>query len=150
RLRGGGAGGGGAVGVHRGWCSFGGLSHGGATVIRVRIAAGGNIEAETVKGTARADAPTGTLAGVRVLVVEDEVDMADAVARGLRRAGYAVDVAKDGRTAIDKLAVTSYGVVCLDLPLPYVDGLDVCKAIRSGETMSTDARVLMLTARDGV
>src|SRR5690349_2668579 len=51
-------------------------------------------------------APPDTVDGVRVLVVEDEIDMADAVARGLRREGYAVDVAYDGTTALEKLGYT--------------------------------------------
>jgi DNA-binding response OmpR family regulator len=87
---------------------------------------------------------------MRVLVVEDEVDMADAVARGLRREGYAVDVAYDGPTALDKLGYTEYDLVCLDLTLPGVDGREVCRTVRSGATTSTGARILMLTARDGL
>ena len=63
---------------------------------------------------------------MRVLVVEDEADLADAVARGLRREGYAVDVAYDGDEALDKLVVNAYDVVCLDLNLPGMDGMEVC------------------------
>ncbi|HEY2813423.1 MAG TPA: response regulator transcription factor [Acidimicrobiales bacterium] len=87
---------------------------------------------------------------MRVLVVEDEVDLADAVARGLRREGYAVDIAGDGEEALEKLSYTEYDLVCLDLTLPKVDGLEVCRRIREGSTLSTSARVLMLTARDAV
>ena len=87
---------------------------------------------------------------MRVLVVEDERDLADAVATGLRREGYAVDIANDGEEALEKLAYTEYDLVCLDLTLPKVDGIEVCRRIRHGETGSTDARVLMLTARDAV
>ena len=87
---------------------------------------------------------------VRVLVVEDEADLAQAVATGLRREGYAVDVALDGDEALEKLAYTEYDVVCLDLTLPTVDGTEVCRRIRAGDTASTGARVLMLTARDSV
>ena len=92
----------------------------------------------------------GTLTPVRVLVVEDEVDLAQAVATGLRREGYAVDIANDGDEALEKLAYIEYDVVCLDLTLPKVDGTEVCRQIRGGETASTGARILMLTARDGV
>src|SRR5207248_7777290 len=92
----------------------------------------------------------GTLPGVRVLVVEDENDLADAVATGLRREGYAVDVAYDGEEALEKLAYTEYDLVCLDLTLPKTDGIEVCRHIRDGATASTGARVLMLTARDGL
>jgi DNA-binding response OmpR family regulator len=91
-----------------------------------------------------------TVASMRVLVVEDEADMADAVARGLRREGYAVDVAYDGSTALEKLGYTEYDLVCLDLTLPGVDGREVCRSVRAGSTASTEARILMLTARDGL
>ena len=91
-----------------------------------------------------------TVKAVRVLVVEDETDLADAVATGLRREGYAVDIANDGEEALDKLAYTEYDLVCLDLTLPKVDGIEVCRRIRSGDTASTGTRVLMLTARDAV
>jgi DNA-binding response OmpR family regulator len=87
---------------------------------------------------------------MRVLVVEDEADLADAVARGLRREGYAVDVSYDGADALEKLAYTAYDLVCLDLNLPKVDGVEVCRRIRAGETESNEARVIMLTARDSV
>ena len=87
---------------------------------------------------------------MRVLVVEDEDDLAQAIATGLRREGYAVDVANDGEEALEKLGYTEYDLVCLDLTLPKLDGTEVCRQIRSGGTASTDARVLMLTARDGV
>lgn len=92
----------------------------------------------------------GSVDAVRVLVVEDEVDLAQAVATGLRREGYAVDIANDGDAALEKLAYNEYDLVCLDLTLPKVDGTEVCRRIRAGETASTDARVLMLTARDAV
>ncbi|MEY2423631.1 MAG: hypothetical protein QOI95_3698 [Acidimicrobiaceae bacterium] len=94
--------------------------------------------------------PLGTLTPVRVLVVEDEVDLAQAVATGLRREGYAVDLAYDGNEALEKLGYIEYDVVCLDLTLPKLDGTEVCRAIRGGQTASTGARILMLTARDGV
>src|SRR5436189_3312004 len=91
-----------------------------------------------------------TVSDMRVLVVEDEIDLAEAVARGLRREGYAVDIANDGEEALDKLAYTEYDLVCLDLTLPKVDGIEVCRRIRNGDTASTGTRVLMLTARDAV
>jgi DNA-binding response OmpR family regulator len=85
---------------------------------------------------------------MRVLVVEDEADLADAVARGLRREGYAVDVAYDGDEALDKASVNAYDVVCLDLNLPGVDGIEVVRRIRADRERQSP-RVLMLTARDG-
>jgi DNA-binding response OmpR family regulator len=87
---------------------------------------------------------------VRLLVVEDEIDLAEAVARGLRREGYAVDIASDGDEALEKLSYTEYDLVCLDLTLPKVDGREVCRRIREGSTASSGARVLMLTARDAI
>jgi len=84
---------------------------------------------------------------VRVLIVEDELDLADAIARGLRREGYAVDVAADGTDAIDRLAVTPYDLVCLDLTLPGLDGTEVCRRARAGQAAG-DPRIIMLTARD--
>lgn len=84
---------------------------------------------------------------MRVLVVEDEVDLADAVARGLRNEGYAVDVAYEGLEALEKAAVNAYDLVCLDLNLPGADGLDVCRLLKATED---GPRVLMLTARDSL
>ena len=92
---------------------------------------------------------------MRVLVVEDEVDLAEAIAMGLRREGYAVDVANDVAGAVDRLSVSSYDLVTLDLTLPDGDGLELAARLRSDPLLApTDdepaPRVLMLTARDGV
>lgn len=86
-------------------------------------------------------------------MVEDEVDLADALARGLRRDGYAVDVANDGEEALSRLALNAYDLVCLDLNLPEVDGLEVCRRLRTDPELAPGEgeaapRVLMLTARD--
>jgi DNA-binding response OmpR family regulator len=88
---------------------------------------------------------------MRVLVVEDEADLANAIARGLRREGYAVDVAYDGDEALDKATVNAYDVLCLDLNLPGTDGIEVCRRIRAEQRRdgADPPRVLMLTARDG-
>jgi two-component system response regulator VanR len=83
---------------------------------------------------------------VRVLVVEDERRVADAVARGLRREGMAVDVAYDGATALDKARLHPYDVVVLDRDLPGVHGDEICRTLRDEEP---DSRVLMLTAAGG-
>ncbi len=88
---------------------------------------------------------------MRILVVEDEPDLADALARGLRNEGYAVDVTGQGTDAIDRAAYTPYDLVCLDLGLPDIDGREVCRQLRSGDVMhdgSPGPKVLMLTARD--
>jgi DNA-binding response OmpR family regulator len=80
---------------------------------------------------------------MRVLVAEDHEVLATAVAAGLRREGMAVDVALDGRDALDRLGVTRYDVVVLDRDLPGVHGDDVCRVIVAG---GSGSRVLMLTA----
>ena len=90
---------------------------------------------------------------MRVLVVEDERDLARALAEGIRRDGYAVDTAFDGAEALDKLASTPYDIVCLDLNLPDGDGVDVCLSIREEGVRLDDSdppRVIMLTARDAL
>jgi two-component system, OmpR family, response regulator VanR len=84
---------------------------------------------------------------VRVLVAEDERKVADAVARGLRREGMAVDVAYDGAAALDKARLYPYDVVVLDRDLPLVHGDEVCRTLRDEEPAS---RLLMLTAADGI
>ncbi len=82
-----------------------------------------------------------------MLVVEDEELLADAVARGLRRAAAAVDVCGDGAVALDRLAVHRYDVVVLDRDLPGVHGDEVCRAIIAA---GDGPRVLMLTAAAAV
>ena len=92
-------------------------------------------------------------AAVRLLIVEDELDLATALATGLRREGYAIDTAATAAEARERLQDTPYDVVCLDLGLPDEDGRAVCRALRAGELVLPDAtppRVLMLTARDGL
>jgi DNA-binding response OmpR family regulator len=80
---------------------------------------------------------------MRVLVVEDERMMADAIVEWLRRETLAVDVVYDGDAALERLGVNDYDVVVLDRDLPVVHGDDVCRAIvESGAA----TRVLMLTA----
>jgi len=85
---------------------------------------------------------------MRVLVVEDETELADALGVGLRREGYAVDIAYDGESALERFAVVPYDLVLLDLNLPDRDGLDVCAQIRAAG--GPQPRILMLTARDSL
>lgn len=88
---------------------------------------------------------------MRLLVVDDEPDLVEAVARGLRREGYAVDTAGDGEEALDKAEFTPYDLICLDLTLPGLDGLEVCERLRAVPAAGREApRVLMLTARDSI
>jgi DNA-binding response OmpR family regulator len=80
---------------------------------------------------------------MRVLLVEDHVELADTVAIGLRREGVAVDVARDGRDALTHVAITDYDVVVLDRDLPHVHGDEVCRLLVA---QALDTRILMLTA----
>ena len=84
---------------------------------------------------------------MRVLVAEDVEDLAMAIAAGLRREGMAVDVALDGTTALQQLAVTPYDVVVLDRDLPGTHGDEVCRKLVAERPQS---RVLMLTAASTV
>jgi DNA-binding response OmpR family regulator len=79
---------------------------------------------------------------MRVLVVEDHPRLAETVAAVLRREGMAVDLAFDGREALERTAVTSYDVVVLDRDLPNVHGDDVCRSLVD----AGQSAVLMLTA----
>jgi DNA-binding response OmpR family regulator len=80
---------------------------------------------------------------VRVLIAEDEIRLAETIARGLRRHGFAVDVAPDGEQALVKSRVVRYDVLVLDRDLPGVHGDDVCRAVRDERP---DTGILMLTA----
>ena len=84
---------------------------------------------------------------MRVLVVEDEHNLADAIVRGLRRQGMAVDVAYDGSTGHEMAFVTRYDVVVLDRDLPGVHGDEICADLVASGALT---RVLMLTASDTV
>ncbi len=80
---------------------------------------------------------------MRVLVVEDERRLADAIARGLRREGMAVDVSRDGADALTKSRVVRYDVVVLDRDLPETHGDDVCRQVRAERP---ETSIIMLTA----
>jgi DNA-binding response OmpR family regulator len=82
---------------------------------------------------------------MRLLVVEDEEDLVDALRVGLIRAGYAVDVAYDAPAAHEKLQVNTYDLVLLDLNLPGGDGFQLCRAARAA---GQGVRIIMVTARD--
>jgi DNA-binding response OmpR family regulator len=81
---------------------------------------------------------------MRVLVVEDDSEMAEAVADGLRLEGIAVDVAFDGAVALERALINDYDVILLDRDLPGVHGDDVCARLAGAP--DTRARILMLTA----
>jgi DNA-binding response OmpR family regulator len=84
---------------------------------------------------------------VRILIVEDEEPLAEAVARGLRREGMAVDVALDGDEGHEKATVTRYDVVVLDRDLPGMSGDELCREIVASGQLT---RVIMLTASGSV
>jgi DNA-binding response OmpR family regulator len=84
---------------------------------------------------------------VRILVVEDERMLADAIAEWLRRESFAVDLAYDGDAALERLGVNEYDVLVLDRDLPLVHGDDVCRAVVDS---GAHTRILMLTAAASV
>jgi DNA-binding response OmpR family regulator len=84
---------------------------------------------------------------MRILVVEDEPAAANVLAKGLREHAYAVDIAADGTTALAQLAETDYDLVILDIMLPRINGLDLCRQLRADDAA---VPVLMLTARGGL
>jgi DNA-binding response OmpR family regulator len=86
---------------------------------------------------------------MRVLVVEDEAVLADAIARGLRREAMAVDIVHDGDAALERIAVNRYDVVVLDRDIPGVHGDDVCRRVAAAldpPESFVAPRILMLTA----
>lgn len=87
---------------------------------------------------------------MRLLVVDDERELTEAIARGLRRDGYAVDVAFDGVEALDKVALVPYDLICLDITMPRMDGREVCRRLREDPPHGQNPRVLLLTARDAL
>jgi len=84
---------------------------------------------------------------MRLLVVEDDARLADLVARSLREAGYAVDIARDGEEGLIQAACNEYDGLILDVHLPRKDGLGVSRELRQ---RGSAVPILMLTARDAV
>jgi two-component system response regulator MprA len=84
---------------------------------------------------------------VRILVVDDEPAVREAVDRALRLEGYDTELAGDGRQALEALADRAPDALVLDLLMPYVDGLEVCRRLRAAGDRTP---VLVLTARDAV
>ncbi len=84
---------------------------------------------------------------MRVLIVEDEIRMADVIRLSLIREGLATDVARDGEEAIWMATAVAYDAIVLDVMLPNHSGFEACKILRERGVWSP---VLMLTARDGV
>ncbi|HKP54109.1 MAG TPA: response regulator transcription factor [Chloroflexia bacterium] len=84
---------------------------------------------------------------MRLLIIEDEEDFVAAVARGLRKQGYAVDIALNGEHGFQQAQINDYDLLILDLNLPGLDGLEVCRRLRATRP---SLLILMLTARAGV
>ena len=84
---------------------------------------------------------------MRVLVIEDEIRMADILKRGLGEEGHAVDVVHDGPGGVRMASENPYGAILLDVMLPGFDGFEVCRRLRAAGILSP---VLMLTARDDI
>jgi two-component system copper resistance phosphate regulon response regulator CusR len=85
---------------------------------------------------------------MRVLVVEDEHKIANSIKKGLEQESFAVDVAYNGEQGYDLAASEDYDAIILDLMLPKIDGLDVCKKLRKEENIHTP--ILILTAKGEV
>src|SRR5690606_4190819 len=81
---------------------------------------------------------------MKLLIIEDEVDFANALARGLRKLGYAVDLAADGKQGLELAEVNEYDLLILDLNLPGMDGLEICRRLRA---LQPQLLILILTAR---
>lgn len=84
---------------------------------------------------------------MRILVIEDDVPIADVVRRGLQCAGYSVEWASDGAKGLDLAIENRFAAIILDLMLPKVDGFQVCEHLRKAQIATP---ILMLTARDSV
>ena len=84
---------------------------------------------------------------MRILLVEDDLPIADFVARGLAENGYSVDVAHDGEEAVHWPTVAEFDLIILDVMLPVMNGVDVCRTLRERGLRSP---ILLLTARDAV
>jgi two-component system, OmpR family, response regulator len=84
---------------------------------------------------------------MQILIVEDEHKIANVLRRGLLEEGYQADIASDGEQALYKFAVNSYDLIVLDLMIPKVDGLEVCRRIREQDT---GPPILILTAKDAI
>jgi heavy metal response regulator len=82
-----------------------------------------------------------------ILVVEDELKITRFIKKGLEMEHYTVDVAYDGQEALDKAEINSYDLIILDIMLPKIDGIAVCRKLREAKV---ETPVIMLTARDTV
>jgi two-component system, OmpR family, response regulator len=84
---------------------------------------------------------------MRILIVEDDARMADAIRRGFEAEGIAVDLAATGEEALWRAQASAYGAIVLDIMLPGIDGIQTCERLRTADVWTP---ILMLTARDAV
>ena len=84
---------------------------------------------------------------MQILIIEDESKIASILKKGLQEELYNVDIAKDGQEAVEKIEINPYDFIILDLMIPKVDGLTVCKTIRH---KNSNVPILILTAKDDV
>jgi len=87
---------------------------------------------------------------MRVLLIEDDSDLAGVLIKGLSQAHLAVDWAASVAQAIEHLMVNEYDIACLDLTLPDGDGIDLCRRMRTDDSLQCVHRIIMLTARSTV
>jgi DNA-binding response OmpR family regulator len=87
---------------------------------------------------------------VRILLLEDDADLAEVTALGLRNESYAVDLARTCAQAEERLRTTDFDVACVDLGLPDGDGLDLVRRLSDDPDLRRPRRTLVLTARDAV
>ena len=82
-----------------------------------------------------------------ILVIEDEIKITRFIKKGLEMEHYTVDVAYDGKEGLEKAEINSYDLIILDIMLPKLDGIGVCKKLRDNKV---ETPIIMLTARDTV
>lgn len=84
---------------------------------------------------------------MRILIIEDEIDLLEAIEEGLRIDGYAVDTSEDGIDGLELSKINDYDLIILDLNLPSMDGIDILKSIRKSDNL---IKILILTARSSI
>lgn len=84
---------------------------------------------------------------MRILVIEDEIDLLEAIEEGLKIDGYAVDTSEDGIDGLELSKINDYDLIILDLNLPSMDGIDILKSIRKSDNL---IKILILTARSSI
>ncbi len=82
---------------------------------------------------------------MRILIIEDEKRLADSIKKGLKQESYAVDVSYDGNDGFGMAVIQDYDLILLDLMLPGMDGMEICRKLRNEENIKSS--ILMLTAR---